>query len=186
MRPQKCIYEYARNRSGIVSEKFLKEPGFHTELEESQWRHYPIILGYVILMADAALRSFASGLAAALADGLVAAVSRVTESCGVPAGTAPEFRLNACETIEGRLHRASLAEPRPARDILKKEFEAFFAQLPIHASLRGHGYVLLRNNLRVNLCRACKNPLRRMDGPELDVAMNATPTSAVPADHAAG
>lgn len=183
---QKCIYEYARARSGILSDKLFKEPDFRAALEDSRWRNYPIGLGHVVLMADAALRPFASGHAAELADGLVAAVSRVTERYDVPAGMAPDFWQTARESIEGRLRRASLAAPHPVREIPKEEFEAFFAQLPIHANLRGHDYVLVRNNLRVNLCRAYEDLLGRMDGSELVAALTATSVSAVPVDHSVG
>lgn len=182
---QKCIFEYARARSGILSEKLFKEPAFAAAVEQSRWRNYPICLGHVALMADAALRPHAPDRAAALADGLVASAARIVGRYGVPDGLAPDFWLVALKDIEGRLRRASLAQPHAVKEIPKEEFKAFFEQLPIHESLRGYDFVLVRNNLRVNLCRAYETFLARMDGPALVVRLTGAPESA-PADHAAG
>lgn len=182
---QKCIFEYARARSGILSEKLFKEPAFAAAVEQSRWRNYPICLGHVALMADAALRPHAPDRAAALADGLVASVARIVGRYGVPDGLAPDFWLAALKDIEGRLRRASLAQPHAVKEIPKEEFKAFFEQLPIHESLRGYDFVLVRNNLRVNLCRAYETFLARMDGPALVARLTGAPETA-PADHAAG
>lgn len=184
---QKCIFEYARARSGILSDKLFKEPAFVAAIEESRWRNYPICLGHVTLMVDAALRPHAPDRAPALADGLVAAVARITRRYDIPAGMAPDFWANACKEIESRIRRASLAAPHPVKDIPKDEFKAFFARLPIHESLRGHDYVLVRNNLRINLCRAYETFLARMDAPALVALLTgASEVAAAPAGHAAG
>lgn len=184
---QKCIFEYARARSGILSAKLFKEPAFLAALETSRWQNYPICLGHVALMVDAALRSLAPDRAAALADGLVGVAGRVTGRYDTPAGMASDFWAGARKDIETRLRRASLAAPRPVRDIPKDEFETFFAQLPIHESLRGHDYVLVRNNLRINLCRAYETLIARMDGPPLVAALTAaTTTSTAPVDRVDG
>lgn len=164
---QKCIYEYARARSGILSEKLFKEAGFLAAIEDSRWRNYPICLGHVSLMADAALRPYAPGEAAALSDGLVASAYRIADRYDVPAGMEPDFWLRARKGVEERVRRASLAAPRPVKDIPKEEFKVFFDQLPIHESLRGYDFVLIRNNLRVNLCRAYETFIARMNAPDL-------------------
>ena len=164
---QKCIYEYARARSGILSEKLFKEEGFLAAIEDSRWRNYPICLGHVSLMTDAALRPYAPGEAVALSGGLVASVFRIADRYDVPAGMAPDFWLRARKGVEERLRRASLAAPRPVKDIPKAEFKLFFDQLPIHESLRGYDFILIRNNLRVNLCRAYETFIARMNATEL-------------------
>lgn len=174
---QKCIYEYARARSGILSEKLFKEPGFLEAVEQSRWRNYPICLGHVSLMADAALRAYAPGEVVALCDGLVASALRVVKRYDTPPGMEPDFWIRAGKTIEERLRRASLAAPQAVKDIPKAQFQTFFEQLPIHASLRGYDFVLVRNNLRVNLCRAYETLLARMDAPAL-VALLTAPSRA--------
>jgi hypothetical protein len=184
---QKCIFEYARARSGILSDKLFREPAFAAAIEESRWGNYPICLGHVALMVAAALRPHAPARAAALADGLVAAVGRVTRRYPVPAGMAPDFWGRARKDIEGRLCRASLAAPHPVKDIPRDEFKTFFDRLPIHESLRGHDVMLVRNNLRINLCRAYETFVARMDAPALVALLTGGPeTLTAPADHAAG
>jgi hypothetical protein len=184
---QKCIFEYARARSGILSDKLFKEPAFVAALEESRWRNYPICLGHVALMVDAALRPLAPGRASALADGLVAAVARIVGRYDVPAGMAPDFWMRARGAIESRIRRASLAAPHAVKDIPKDEFKAFFDRLPIHERLRGYDYVLIRNNLRINLCRAHETFLARMDAPALVALLTGGPeTAAAQPGHAAG
>lgn len=183
---QKCIYEYARARSGTLSAKLFKEPAFLAAIETSRWQNYPICLGHVALMVDAALRPLALDRAAGLADGLVGVTGRITRRYDTPAGMAPDFWADARKKIEARLRRASLAPPRPVKDIPLDAFDAFFAQLPIHESLRDHDYVLVRNNLRLNLCRAYETFLSRMDGSALVAQLTGAATApAVPADHTA-
>jgi len=182
---QKCIFEYARARSGILSDKLFKEPAFVAAVEESRWQNYAIGLGHVALMVDAALRPLAPDRAAALADGLVGAVDRVVGRYDVPAGFPPDFWTGARDEIEGRLRRASLARPHAVKDIPKEEFKTFFGRLPIHKDLRGYDFVLVRNNLRVNLCRAYETFLARMDGPALVALLTGAPVN-VPAERAAG
>jgi hypothetical protein len=124
---------------------------------------------------------------AALADGLVAGVGRVTRRYPVPAGMAPDFWGRAREDIEGRIRRASLAAPHPFKDIPRDEFKTFFDRLPIHESLRGHDVMLVRNNLRINLCRAHETFVARMDAAALVAQLTAgVDAVAAPADHAAG
>jgi hypothetical protein len=185
---QKCIFEYARARSGILSAKLFKEPAFLAAIEQSRWRNYPICLGHVALMADAALRPHAPERAVALADGLAAAAGRITRRYDIPAGMAPDFWAGARKGIESRIRRASLAAPHPVRDIPRDEFKAFFERLPIHESLRGHDVMLVRNNLRINLCRAYETFVARMDAPALVALLTGEAGTAdtTPADHAAG
>src|SRR3546814_9661894 len=61
---QKCIYEYARARSGLLSPKLFEEAAFRTAVEESKWRNYPLCLQSVALMVEGALRPDAAEPAA--------------------------------------------------------------------------------------------------------------------------
>jgi hypothetical protein len=160
---QKCIFEYARARSGTLSGALFKEKAFVDALDESRWRNYQICLGHVLQMVDAVMRPRAIDRVAALTEGLVDASARITARYDVPAGMAPDFWARARRYIEGRLRRASLAAPHPVKDIAKNDFQTFFDQLPIHERLRGHDFTLVRNNLRINLCRAHEIFLARID-----------------------
>jgi len=164
---QKCIYEYCRARSGILAAKLFKEPSFVAAMDRSRWQNYPICLGHVAVMVEGALRPYAGENVVGLTDGIVAVVERVTAGHEAAAGMEAGFWVAARRRIEERLRQASLAAPRAVKDIPKEDYQTFFDQLPIHESLRGHDFVLVRNNLRVNLCRAYETFVARADLPEL-------------------
>src|SRR5690606_1019871 len=54
---QKCIYEYARARSGRLSVKLLEGPAFREAAERAKWRNYPLCLQSAALMVEGALRA---------------------------------------------------------------------------------------------------------------------------------
>ena len=164
---QKCIFEYARARSGMLSTKLFKEKAFVDAIDELRWRNYPICLGHVMQMVDAVMRPHARDRGPSLANGLIDATTCISVRYGVPSGMASDFWVNAQQYLEGRLRRVSLATPHPVKDIAKDDFQTFFDQLPIHESLRGHDFTLVRNNLRINLCRAHETFVARLDGPVL-------------------
>jgi hypothetical protein len=178
---QKCIYEYCRARSGILAAMLFKEPAFVAALDRSRWSNYPICLGHVAQMVLDALRADGHG-ALALTDGLVAAVGRVTNRYSIPSGMEPGFWADARSRIAERLGHASLAAPRPVNSIPNDEYQAFFDQLPIHESLRGFDYQLVRNNLRINLCRAYETFIARADLPALARLLE-TPPPAIAVPH---
>jgi hypothetical protein len=176
---QKCIYEYCRARSGILAAKLFREPSFVAAMDRSRWRNYPICLGHVAVMVEGALRPYAGENVVGLTDGIVAVVERVTAGHEAAAGMEAGFWVAARRRIEERLRQASLAAPRAVKDIPKEDYQAFFDQLPIHESLRGHDFVLVRNNLRVNLCRAYETFVARADLPALARLLVTEPLPAV-------
>jgi hypothetical protein len=151
---QKCIYEYVRARSGVLSGKLFKEAAFKSALEEARWRNYPLCLQNAALMVELALRGPAGGEAAEMRTGLAAAVGAVCRRYPVPAGFEPDFWDAAYQDIARRIAQAGLAAPRPVKDVPHDVAERFFANLPIHAELRSFDFELITNNLRLNLCRA--------------------------------
>jgi hypothetical protein len=123
-------------------------------MDESRWRNFPICLGHVTEMVMGALRPQAAGDVAGLTDGMIALAGRTVSRYPVPPPVGAESWAAAAARIAGRLRTASLAAPKAVKDIPLEDYQTFFDQLPIHESLRGHDFVLVRNNLRVNLCRA--------------------------------
>jgi hypothetical protein len=176
---QKCIYEYCRARSGVLAAKLFREPSFVAAMNRSRWQNYPICLGHVAVMVEGALRPHVGDSILGLTDGIVAAVERVTAGHEAAAGMEAGFWIAARRRIEERLRHASLAAPRAVKEIPKEDYQAFFDQLPIHESLRGHDFLLVRNNLRVNLCRAYETFIARADLPVLARAIAAEPAPAV-------
>jgi hypothetical protein len=139
---QKCIFEYSRARSGVLSSKLFKEPAFRAAVETARWRNYPLCLQNVAVMAEHALRPYAGTDGIALRQGLIAAVGRICRRYPVPAGFDPKFWSEAEARIGQRIQRAGL---------------------PIHADLRGYDFELVTNNIRVNLCRAHDDFLQAAD-----------------------
>lgn len=176
---QKCLFEYCRARAGLMWQKLFKEEAFRAAVERARWQNYPIGLETVTLMAEQALRPHAGADAAAMRQGLAAAAGNVTSRYPVPAGFEPEFWAEARRRIAGRIDRAGLAAPLPVKDLPTPTAEEFFANMPIHASLRGGDFVLVRNNLRFNLCRAHEEFTARADLPALAGAAIAGPTPVV-------
>jgi hypothetical protein len=149
-------------------------------MDRSRWSNYPICLGHIAQMVLDALRT-AGHDSLAMTDGLVAAVARVVNRYAIPEGMDREFWARAHAYIEQRLRQASLAAPRPVNSIPKDDYRTFFDQLPIHESLRGFDYELVRNNLRINLCRSYETFIGRADRAALARLLAAPPpTIALP------
>ncbi len=169
---QKCIFEYSRARSGVLSSKLFKEPAFRAAVETARWRNYPLCLQNVAVMVEHALRRHA-GDAMAMRQGLIAAVGRICRRYPVPAGFDPKFWSEAEARIGQRIQRAGLAAPHAVKDLPNETAKEFFAGLPIHADLRGYDFELVTNNIRVNLCRAHEDFVASANLPALARALSA-------------
>lgn len=164
---QKCIFEYARARSGILSPKLFKEPAFRAAVEESRWRNYPLCLQSTALMVEHALRPHAGDRAGMVRQGLIAIVGDICRIYPVPDGFPADFWAQANIRIRRRIDQAGLAAPHAIKDLPRETAREFFGQLPIHADLRSYDRELVTNNLRANLCRAHEDFLASADVPAL-------------------
>ena len=178
---QKCIFEYSRARSGVLSSKLFKEPAFRAALETSRWRNYPLSLQNVVVMAEHALRGPAGAEAAAMREGLIACVGEICRRYPLPAEFEPDFWGAALERIERRVRQAGLAAPHAVKDLPQETAKEFFANLPIHKDLRGFDFELVTNNVRVNLCRAHEEFVAAADLPALARALVASAQDPRPA-----
>jgi hypothetical protein len=169
---QKCVFEYCRARSGVLSMKLFKEQAFMDAMHHSRWTTYALVYCDVAEMIEGVLRPHARGSLKLLADGL-ARMGEHTFAChGLPEGAPDDFWKRAVERLEKRLALAQLHAPRPVRDIPKTEIEAVLASLPIHPSLRGQDFELLQNNLRINLVRIYEEFLAGADLEELGAVLS--------------
>ena len=150
---QKCIYEYARARSGLLSTKLLEEPAFKTAAERAKWRNYPLCLQGLAVMAEGVLRPHADD-AGALAAGVAEAAGTVCRGYETPPGAAFDFWERAEAAIADRLIGGIGSPPCAVKDIPIETAEAFFANLPIHPDLSSYDFRLVTNNQRANLLRA--------------------------------
>jgi hypothetical protein len=179
---QKCVYEYSRARAGILWQKLFREEGFRRAVERSSWQNYEIGLGNVALMVDATLRPHLAGGSDAFREGLKTLAENVTDRHPIPEGFDGRFWPDARERVARRIDQAGLAAPKAVKDIPQEMAERFFEALPIHESLRGHDFVLVSNNLRLNLCSMHEDLLKRCDPPALAEAV----AEAAPAGAATG
>lgn len=177
---QKCIYEYCRARSGVLAQKLFKEPSFIAAMDGSRWRNFPICIGHVAEMVAGTLRPLAGGDVVGLTDGMIGLTGRTMSRYPVPPLVGAEAWAAARARIAEQLRTASLAAPKPVKDIPLEDYQAFFDQLPIHKKLRGHDFVLVRNNLRVNLCRVYEDFVAVADLPVLARLVIAGPHPVAP------
>lgn len=176
---QKCVFEYARARSGTMSQKLFKEQAFRDAVDASRWLGYPIGLVDVSEAVLSTLRDDGTAVGPDAVEGLIRTAQSVTRRYPVPEGFEPDFWEAARAAVEERLRRASLAPPRFVKDIPKDTARAFFDILPIHPEVRKNDFELIRNTLCANLCRVSDDLAQRLDRPALVRALAAagTPTA---------
>jgi hypothetical protein len=160
---QKCVVEYARARTGVLSTKLFKEAAFKEALTRSRWTTYTIAYCDVSEMVEGLLRSRVRLSRTELAQRLLDWGQAAFLAHGLPEGAPPDFWARAIERLERRLAEARLHAPKPVREIPKTDMDEVFANLPIHESLRGHDYELVQNNLRTNLVRVHEDFLAAVD-----------------------
>ncbi len=170
---QKCVVEYARARTGVMSPKLFKEEAFKAALTRSRWTTYAIVYCDVAEMVEGLLRRRVSLPPGALEDRLVGMGRATFFAYDLPEGAPRDFWDRAVERLEHRLAEARLHAPKPVRDIPKAHIDEVFANLPIHESLRGHDYELIQNNLRTNLVRVHEDFLAAVDFGRLVKAIEA-------------
>lgn len=168
---QKCVVEYCRARSGVLWQKLFKERAFLDALNLSRWTSYAIVYCDIAEMVEGVLRRYPGEPSPALCEALTAMGKRTFARYGQPEGVADDFWGEASERLERRLARAQLSRPRPVRELPKTDLEAIFASLPIHASLRGHDFELVQNNLRTNLVRIYEDFITVADVDQLRAAL---------------
>jgi hypothetical protein len=183
---QKCVFEYCRARSGVLSMKLFKEPAFLEAMHHSRWTTYALVYCDIVEMVEGVLRPHARGSVASLAEGLALIGERTFARHGLPDGAPEDFWFQAVVRLRKRLALAQLHAPRPVRDLPKTEIEAILASLPIHPSLRGEDFELLQNNLRINLVRIYEEFLAGADKARLGAELSPQDSSAHSALEGAG
>lgn len=166
---QKSVFEYSRARAGVFWEKLFKEPDFKAAVDYARWHGYPIALGNLTEMVEGALRRAAAGREAELLDRLIAIALAIVHRYPVPDGEPSDFWVIQSDWLRGRLADLQLAPPKPVKDIPIGTARQMFELMPIHKTLRGEDFVVVRNHLRANLCRMYEDFDSRLQvGPLLD------------------
>ncbi|WP_436642547.1 hypothetical protein [Microbaculum sp. FT89] len=164
---QKCVFEYSRARAGIFWEKLFKEADFKAAVDVARWNGYPIALGNVVEMVEGPLRPAVVGAEAELLRRLIGLAEAVIHRYPVPEGEASDFWVVKTAWLRDRLAGIQLAPPKPVKDIPLDTARAMFDLMPIHHSLRGEDFVVVRNHLRSNLCRMAEEFGQRADAQAL-------------------
>lgn len=160
---QKCVYEYSRARTGILSQKLFKEPAFLDALHRARWAGYPVALQYITEMVEGVLRRHSAGREIDLFETLIESAHAVTGRYPVPEGFATDFWERARSELEDTLRPVQAAPPKPVKDIPKGSYKRIVNVIPIHNNLMTHDHELIRNHLRSNLCRIHDDFIGRAD-----------------------
>jgi len=160
---QKCVFEYSRARAGIMWEKLFREPDFRAAVDVARWNGFSIALADVVEMVEGKMRPVASGREAELLDRLVGLGEAVTCRYRVPEGESPDFWVLQAAWLRERLCDIQRTPPKAVKDIPSSTARAIFDLMPIHKSLRGGDFAVVRNHLRANLCRMSEDFMSRAD-----------------------
>lgn len=156
---QKGIYEYSRARAGHYSKVLFADPGFHSAVEESRWRAYPLGLAMVTEVAEGLLRP----LTADETEKLRALVLSIFDGYSVPEVLDEDAWRGLRGELANRLQHISLHPPKPAMDIPENFAKEYFELMPIHEKLRGRDFTTTHNYLRVTLCNIHDEFTKRMN-----------------------
>ncbi len=160
---QKNVFEYSRARAGVMWEKLFREEGFRAAVDVSRWRGYPIALGNVVEMVEGTLRPRVPGREQELLRALMRLARDVMHRYPIPPHEKPGFWLEQEAWIERRLGDIQLGPVKSVKDMPISTAQEMFDLLPIHESLRGEDFPMVRNHLRINLCRMYEDFIERAD-----------------------
>lgn len=150
----RTMYEYARARSGVFSTDLLKEKTFQAAVEKGRWRAFPVALADVAEVAQGMARRAGEDCEVEAVAAISAAADVVLTRFSVPEGEAPEFWTEARESVRQRLAHASIAAPKPIKDVPIATFSKIFDNVPLHEIVRQHDYEVVQNSLRGMLLNA--------------------------------
>lgn len=148
---QKGIYEYSRARAGHYSKVLFSDPGFHSAVEQSRWRAYPLALAMVAEVTEGILRSHTSGRDDTCEKIRELALA-VFDRYPVPEALGEDAWRELRSDLDRRLQLIGLHSPKRAMDIPESFAKEYFDLMPIHEKLRGRDFATTRSYLMVTLC----------------------------------
>jgi hypothetical protein len=144
----KSMYEYARARSGVLSNALMKEKEFQDAIEIARWTAYPLGVGYIAEIVHGLLRPAGGAEHAALDEAIVGVARRALAADPAPAHVFPEGWGPPGDALEARLRLAFLAAAKPVRNIPDATASQFFDAFPLHETVKQHDFDPISNNLR--------------------------------------
>jgi hypothetical protein len=132
---QKCAIDYCRGKTGLASYALFTEPPFLKALEVCRWEAYAAVLGDLLILLEAHLRSdVAPEQRARLGEALCALHAEILRAT-VPVHR-PEGWGDVLTAFPLRLAAASAAPPQGAAAVADHSAKRLFDTLPIHSSYR--------------------------------------------------
>jgi hypothetical protein len=168
---QKGIYEYSRARAGHYAKVLFGEPEFHTAVEASRWRAYPLGLAMVAEMVEGVLRAHVGEERRAAQEALSDIVLGVFDRYPVPAALSEHEWHEQRAELARRLQLIGLHSPKLAMDIPEQWAQAYFDLMPIHEKLRARDFPTTRNYLRVAICNIHDEFTGRLDAPAVAASL---------------
>jgi hypothetical protein len=169
---QKGIYEYSRARAGHYAKVLFSEPEFHTAVEASRWRAYPLGLAMVTELVEGVLRGHVADRHAAL-DALSVLVLDIFDRYPVPRALGDQAWSELRIELARRLQLIGLQAPKRAMDIPEQWAQTYFDLMPIHEKLRARDFPTTRNYLRVALCNIHDEFVGRLDPAAVAASLSA-------------
>lgn len=170
---QKGLYEYSRARAGHYAKVLFAEEGFHTAIERSRWRAFPLGIAMVTEMVEGVLRPYVENRRATL-DKLIAISMSVFDRYPAPAALEPQVWSELREDLGRKLDLIGIHAVKPAKDIPTPFAESYFALMPIHEKLRTSEFPTITNYLRVSMCNIHDDFTGRVDAAALASALHAS------------
>lgn len=159
---QKGIYEYSRARAGHYSKVLFADPGFHSAVEQSRWRVYPLGLAMVAEVAEGILRSRMPGRDSLCEKVRVLGLA-IFDHYPVPEVLGEDEWRALRADLDRRLQLIGMHPPKRAMDIPEGFAKEYFDLMPIHEKLRGRDFATTRNYLSVTLCNIHDELSKRLD-----------------------
>jgi hypothetical protein len=132
---QKCAIDYCRGKTGLASYALFTEAPFLKALEVCRWEAYAAVLGDLLILLEAHLRSHVAAEERARLGKALCALHAEILRATLPAHR-PEGWGDVLAAFPLRLAAASAAPPQGAAEVADHSAKRLFDTLPIHSSYR--------------------------------------------------
>lgn len=160
---QKCITEFCRVRAGVHWEKLFREQEFGDALLASTWASFTPVLAMLMEMVEGVLRGPAGASGDEVRARLVDLGGNIRAGMTLPPQADETLWKSQSDMVADALARASLAAPRPVRQIPSPLADTVFKLLPLHESVVANDDDYIFNNLRAGLLRAHDDFIAKAD-----------------------
>lgn len=171
---QKNIYEFVRARASSNAQSLFEEEAFKEALNQARWRGYPLALTNMMEMVSVMFRTSFAEEEEAVA-GVRPAVRRIASQLMRGYENEQPFEreewLSLTEKVDVALVHATNGPMKAVKDIPIARARAFFDLIPFHEEIKAPDFPSIENHMKVNLCRAHDELLRKISKEEIAVEL---------------